>query len=36
MSIRPRLAAGGMVAFAVILLDVVLSAAMGQLTESLY
>ena len=33
---RTVLAAGGMVAFAVILLDVVLSAAMGQLTESLY
>jgi hypothetical protein len=33
---RTALAAGGMVAFAVMLLDLVLSAAMGQLTESLY
>jgi hypothetical protein len=33
---RTVLAAGGMVAFAVMLLDLVLSAAMAQLTESLY
>ena len=33
---RTLLAAGSMVAFAVILLDLVLSSAMAQLTESLY